>query len=121
MMMAFPDYATVVFRMHWAMGIVWLAIFIAVVIFLVWVAFKLLIWRAARKRAERKARKIRYRPDGQPYPPAGEGVCDRCERAHQKVYYMSSGRRLCPSCYEVVYMSAGPQRPRAGAAADRAE
>ncbi len=38
--------------------------------------------------------------DGIPTPPTAPGVCQRCDRACERVYHMSSGVRLCPTCYE---------------------
>ena len=79
-------------------------------------SIKLLLWWAARRRARREAHKQKYRPDGKPYPPFDEGMCDRCGRAFDKVYYMPSAERLCPDCYQ-----ASEQAPPAPAGADREE
>ena len=53
-----------------------------------------------QKRARLEADAEHYRPDGQPYPPCGRGLCDHCKQAFEKVYYLPEGRRLCPACYE---------------------
>ncbi len=52
-----------------------------------------------RKRHQEKQRENKYRPDGKPYPPAAEGMCDVCERAFDKVYHLPTGRRTCQGCY----------------------
>ena len=119
MSLAFPNYRTVVFRMNWAMGVVFVAIFVAVVLFVLWLLARLGIWRLRAKHAEHEAHQARHRPDGQPYPPAGAGICDHCGRAHDKVYFMPSGRRFCPDCYASLHMAPGPPWP--GSAADRPE
>ena len=51
------------------------------------------------KRTRRQRQREKYQGDGRPYPPAACGFCDRCEKACEKVYYLPSGRRLCPDCY----------------------
>ena len=87
-----------ILRMLW--GGVIDVIFVVVLALAVGTAVKLLLWHVRRRRAARAALRERYRPDGSPYPPADEGICDRCGRAFDKVYYMPAGGRLCPDCYE---------------------
>jgi hypothetical protein len=74
-----------------------------------WVTVRILQRRASVRQAEEQRRQERLDPDGRPYPPAAEGLCDRCGGAFQKVYYMPSGRRLCPDCYQ---QEAGPGHER---------
>ena len=57
-------------------------------------------WNRKQKQAKREAHAMKYRPDGVPYPPTGRGMCDCCERASEKVYFMDDGTRACPECYE---------------------
>jgi len=52
------------------------------------------------KKNHRLHEQNKYRPDGQPYPPTRRGLCDNCGLACEKVYYLSSGARLCPDCYQ---------------------
>jgi hypothetical protein len=63
------------------------------------------LWRWSR--AERQIRdeymRERYRPDGQPYPPAARGICDRCGGAFEKVYYLPTGQKLCQYDYDVLH------------------
>ncbi|NBB94573.1 MAG: hypothetical protein GVY16_02425 [Planctomycetes bacterium] len=51
----------------------------------------------AHVRAERRKH---LRPDGQPYPPTGTGLCDQCGRAPGAVYFLPDGKRLCQGCYD---------------------
>ena len=57
------------------------------------------LWGRARDRAEAEARRAKYRPDGQPYPPSDRALCDVCARVCRKVYYLESGQRVCEDCY----------------------
>ncbi len=78
---------------------------ILVAILIVVMAIKWQLWSARMRRARRAARAIKFRPDGQPYPPSGRGMCDICEQPHEKIYYLSDGQRLCPQCYATLEMS----------------
>lgn len=57
------------------------------------------IWRLRQRRAYAQALAAKTQPNGEPYPPAGRGLCDRCGQAFDKVYHLRSGQRLCPACY----------------------
>lgn len=81
-------------------------LFLLVSILSVIIILKWQIWRISKRRAERLAHMIKFRPDGLPYPPAGRGMCDACEKAHEKVYHLPSGRRLCTDCYELLEINA---------------
>jgi len=62
-------------------------------------------------RAWRKvAKDQKLRPDGIPYPPSGRGMCDTCEKAYDKVYYLPDGRRICPGCYVLTETATGEPR-----------
>jgi hypothetical protein len=54
-----------------------------------------------RDQAHAQAERRKYlRPDGQPYPPAGTGLCDQCGRSPGAVYFLPDGKRLCQGCYD---------------------
>ena len=76
-------------------------VFVAIVavVWMLTVAIRWQLWSARRRRAARQAVAERFRPDGEPYPPGGRGMCDRCQAAHEKVYFLQTGRRLCEACY----------------------
>jgi len=62
----------------------------------------------ARVRQEQtKAYREAHQPDGQPYPPSARGLCDNCQKPFEKVYYLQSGRRLCPDCCRRVQQHPG--------------
>lgn len=68
-------------------------------------------WRQGK--AEREADRAKFRLDGEVYPPTGRGMCGACQKAFDKVYFMSDGRRLCPQCYQLLEMNDQPnQAPR---------
>lgn len=81
----------------------------AVWIITCWTSIKIWLWNIRRRQAEAAEHQRRFRPDGQPYPPASRGVCEGCAQALDEVYHLPTGQRLCPECYRRA--TAGPQRP----------
>ena len=71
-----------------------------VLIVAAWTLLKIAVWRSSRKRAEEQERRQKLRPDGQPYPPAAPGICQRCALVFDVVYHLPSGERLCARCYQ---------------------
>ncbi len=71
--------------------------FILIVVF--WTSIKVALWHRSKKRLEQREHERRHAPGGQPYPPTAAGLCDRCGRGFESVYYLPSGCRLCPNCY----------------------
>jgi len=69
------------------------------VLFVGWSVLRAWVWQKGVDRATRALHDTKFRPDGTPYPPAGQGICDCCKLAFKKVYYVSTDERLCPSCY----------------------
>ncbi len=67
---------------------------------IIYVCIRSLIWRARVENAERQDYLLKHRPDGRAYPPFGRGLCDNCNQAFEKVYFLPSGTRLCPDCYQ---------------------
>lgn len=87
---------------------------IALVVLAIWTAANCGVWQARRRRAEAEQHRRRFRPDGQPYPPASRGMCDRCARACETVYHEASGERLCPTCYDRAHgLTSPPGEPPA--------
>jgi hypothetical protein len=70
-----------------------------VVIILSWSGIRVWFWQRSVDRATQAWRATRYRPDGTRFPPSGPGICFHCHTAFKKVYYLSTGDRVCPSCY----------------------
>jgi hypothetical protein len=90
-------------NIHLLMGLLF---FLAVgVVFLIvtWTGIKLYIRHVRERREQERWHREHFRPDGLPYPPASRGLCDRCGGSFEKVYYLSSGERLCPKDYEAEY------------------
>jgi hypothetical protein len=67
------------------------------------IGLKLWIWHVAKRRSDARYQRERFRSDGELFPPAGRGLCDRCGEAYEKVYYLPSGERLCPDDYRTLY------------------
>ena len=82
-------------------GLLFLGVFVvsAVLAVILFAYVRSVIWRAWTAHLQRRDEKQRLRPDGKPYPPAGRGLCDNCQRVFAKVYYLESDARLCPDCY----------------------
>ena len=80
------------------------AMFVGLVLFLVLVFstayIRGWIWDRGVKRAEEEDYRSKHREDGSAYPPTGRGMCDNCQGCFEKVYYLSSGTRLCDECFK---------------------
>jgi len=84
-------------------------LFVATILTLVLIAVGIAYVRILRRNraialAEKIKQQERFRPDGLPYPPCKRGMCDACVRPFEKVYYLPSGQRLCPECYQTIEM-----------------
>lgn len=66
-----------------------------------WTVARLVLHWIDYQKAQRQWRRERFQPDGTPYPPSGRGICHQCQQACEKVYFMESGRRLCPTCFRL--------------------
>lgn len=84
---------------HLLLGLLVLVPVLVAVIVAIITAVNWCVRRSRRRATERQARAIKFRTDGEPYPPASRGMCDSCEQAYEKVYNTPSGKRLCPDCY----------------------
>ena len=60
---------------------------------------KMWIARARDKRARCAEQQAKIGPNGEAYPVSGRGICHDCQRAFEKVYYLPTGRQMCPECY----------------------
>ena len=98
--MAFVDPRTFGINLYIIIGAVLLLALLFVVIIFGWTALKTGIWQLGRSRAARRETRRKLQPDGQPYPPAAQGLCDRCRRSCDLVYHLPAGERRCPACYE---------------------
>ena len=83
-------------------GIILLLTLIGLVVFILLTIalIRLFIHNAALARQKQLEYKEKYQSDGTPYPAASRGLCDNCQRLHEKVYFLPSGSRLCPECYQ---------------------
>lgn len=84
-------------------GLLFVVGVLAVLIFCIWTGTNVGLFLRRRKRAAKAAAAARTGPDGRPYPPAAEGLCDRCQRAFDRVYYEPNGPRLCRDCYAAAH------------------
>ena len=88
-------------NMYLIIGAVLLLAFLLVFALFGITALRALLWRRRQRRAEREQEALGRDADGRPLPPAGRGLCDRCGRVYDLVYYCPSGARRCPRCYAV--------------------
>jgi len=65
----------------------------------VWVTVKYIIERRRMGNMRQLRQEGRLDSSGQPLPPTAPGLCDTCQKAADKVYYMPSGKRLCEACF----------------------
>jgi hypothetical protein len=65
-----------------------------------WTALKIAVWRSSQRKAAEQEHRRKLGPDGQPYPPAAPGICERCQQAGDVVYHLPTGERLCARCYQ---------------------
>lgn len=113
--LALVDPVTLAINLGIIIGAVIFGVVLLILVVAAWTGVKLGLWRRSRRQAEQEARRRTHGPDGRPYPPAGRGLCDRCQRALDKVYYLPSGERRCPACYaELPEAPAGSGRPGRG-------
>jgi hypothetical protein len=61
-----------------------------------------LLYKRRLKKLRADWRAEHFDAQGHRLPPADRGLCQACEKAYEKVYYLPSGRRLCQACYEAV-------------------
>jgi hypothetical protein len=64
----------------------------------IWLAIRHIIDRRRMAALQAEWRREHFDADGTPLPPTAPGLCDACQKASEKVYYMPSGRRLCEAC-----------------------
>ena len=89
------------------------------------VAFMVVVFIAALTVAKYLASRVEYRvnrriaerrrldANGRGYPSKGRGLCDECGRMSETVFFLSTGRRMCKTCYEVrsdTRKASGPQQ-----------
>jgi len=99
------------FSIRWLVGLLIVLAILLVLLIAALTAFKIWLWRARQAFARRVRYQATHGPDGRPYPPTGLGLCDHCQRAFPDVYYLPSGQRLCPDCYDALQQSDAPTNP----------
>jgi hypothetical protein len=91
---------------NWALNIRWLVGFLtclgigSILALIAWVVARVWLHGKRQRYAQERFRERTHWPDGRPRPPMGEGMCDACQLGYDTVYYLPTGRRLCPGCYE---------------------
>ena len=86
-------------NLHWLIGFLTCLGIVLILVVAAWTGVKIWLLRNRQKLAQRQRREQTHWPDGRPRPPMGEGICDACQTACN-VYYLPTGRRLCPECYD---------------------
>lgn len=97
------DPKTFALNMHFLIGLLIALAALLILMVGLWTILKVVIWRSRQKRAEAQEKRRKLQPDGTPYPPAAPGICQRCQQAHDAVYHLPSGQRLCRTCYETAH------------------
>ncbi len=65
-------------------------------------------WKLRKDKAAAEMHDRKFRPDGQPYPDTGRGMCQSCKQVLEDIYYMPSGDRLCRDCYHQMELTETP-------------
>ncbi len=87
-------------NMRLLVGILTALILLAFLLIALWTGLRLWLHRRSLRRSTEDEQRRRFRPDGTPYPPRAEGICDRCGRVGKDVFHLPDGGRLCPICFE---------------------
>lgn len=82
-------------------AVIFLLALFGVIVFAGWTALRAALFTWRQRREEEAVRAAKLDRDGRPLPPVAEGLCDRCQRAFNRVYHVPGGQRLCPTCYEL--------------------
>ncbi len=93
------DPRTFALNIYFIVGAVIALAIVVVIVIALSTGVNIVFWKRSRVQAEQQEHRRKFRPDGQPYPPAARGLCDRCQRVYEKVYHLPSGQRRCPACY----------------------
>lgn len=81
------------------LGILLFLLVAAILTIVFWTGLRIWFARLLMRRNDDRLHEMRHRSDGLPFPPLGEGMCDRCQGAFDAVYHLPSGMRLCRGCY----------------------
>lgn len=65
-----------------------------------WTGMNVFRWRSEQRRESADARRTLFDTAGRPLPPFGRGLCEKCERADDRILHLPNGRRLCRACYD---------------------
>ena len=63
---------------------------------------KILATKRRNRKAQQELLKTKFRPVGIPFPSSGRGMCDRCQKPFDKVFFLPTGQRLCENCYNLL-------------------
>ncbi len=87
-------------NLHLLIGLLLLLGIGALVALALWIGLK--VWLGHRREEEswEEHRQQRLAPDGRPYPPFIEGICQACGKGDKKIYHSETGLAFCPACYD---------------------
>ena len=95
------QWARLVYMAYGSIVLLFFSIVLGFILLLLLIALiRMYFHSRATQASEQETRRKKFQPDGQPYPPTGRGMCDSCQKAFEKVYYLPTGKRLCHACYE---------------------
>lgn len=81
-------------------GILVALLLVAVVLISTWTGLRVFLFRRTVRKSEEHEHRRKFRPDGTPYPPRGEGICSQCGKVGKEIFHLPDGRRLCLDCYD---------------------
>jgi hypothetical protein len=66
----------------------------------VWTGLKIYFFRRDQRRAAEQFKRSNTGRDGRFLPPVGSGLCDKCGKAGDRVYFLPEGGRRCEACHK---------------------
>lgn len=98
--LATVDAKTFSLSMYLIIGLIALLVMGGVFVFVLRTIIK--VWQSEKREHEswELYGRDKLGPDGVPYPPCSEGICEQCGRGDRRIYHAEKGPALCPTCYD---------------------
>lgn len=61
---------------------------------------RMIRWRREVRRAQQQAWEERHDEQGRVLPPVSRGICRRCGRFFERIYFLPDGSGICEECYQ---------------------
>jgi hypothetical protein len=61
---------------------------------------RMIRWKREIRRAQQEAYQEMHDEQGQRLPPVSRGICQKCGRYFEQIYYLPDGTGVCEECYQ---------------------